>query len=200
LKNCIISIRTNLSFFRKHSSSTAGFTLVEVLVVTAIIGFLSTSLILNFSRSRINIEQNVNLVMATIREAQSKTVSSTVYNYPTGPGNPCGYGVHYVSATQLIIYVGPNAATADPSCATMDKRYNATRDSILITRTFIDSRVEMKNPFNDIFFLPPDPKTYLDNDASLNGWPISIQVGVAGEACSQNCRTISIDPSGKIEY
>ena len=134
--------------------------------------------------------------MATIREAQSKTVSSTIYN----GYNPCGYGVHYISPTQLAIYVGPDAATADPSCATMDKRYNANRDSILITRTFIDSRVEMKNPFLDIFFLPPDPKTYLDNDASLNGSPISIQIGVAGEACSQNCRTISIDPSGKIEY
>lgn len=172
-----------------------GFTIVEILVVTAIIGFLSTSLILNFSRSRINVEQNTNLVIATIREAQSKTVSSTIYN----DYNPCGYGIHYVSPTQIAIYVGPDAATANPSCSTMDKRYDINRDSILLTRTFTDPRVEIKAPFKDIFFLPPDPKTYLDNDASLNGSPVNIQIGVTGENCAENCRTITIDPSGKIE-
>ena len=176
-------------------SSSEGFTLIEVLVVGAIIAFLSTTLILNFSRTKINIEQGANLVMATIREAQSKTVSSTVYN----GYNPCGYGIHYISSTQFIIYVGPNAATASPNCTTMDKRYNSTRDSILLTQTFTDLRTEIKSSFNDIFFLPPDPKTYLNNNASLSGSPINIQIGIIGTACPQDCRTISVYPSGKIE-
>ena len=178
-----------------YGSLCAGFTLIEVLVVGAIIAFLSTTLILNFSQTKINIEQGANLVMAIIREAQSKTVSSTVYNNY----NPCGYGVHYISSTQLAIYVGPNASIANPSCTAMDKRYDSNRDTIIKTQTFTDLRTEIKSSFNDIFFLPPDPKTYLNNNASLSGSPINIQIGIIGTACPTDCRTISIYPSGKIE-
>lgn len=62
-------------------------------VVAAIIGFLSTALIINFSRTRIDIDQSANLIMAAVREAQTKAVSSTLY----AGYNPCGYGLHYVS-------------------------------------------------------------------------------------------------------
>lgn len=169
-----------------------------MLVVVAIIAFLSGSLILNFSRTRIDIDQSANLVMATIREAQSKTVSSTVYNNY----NPCGYGIHYNSTIKkLVIYVGPNAATANPICLAMNKNYNSTRDTLLLPYlNFSDSKVEIKNAVDfNIFFLPPDPKTYLNNDASLNGSPINIQIGPADGICSGNCRTISVYPSGLIE-
>jgi len=165
-----------------------------MLVVGAIIAFVSVLLILNFSRARLDVDQNANLVMATIREAQSKTVSSAVYN----GYNPCGYGAHYISPTQFAIYVGPNAASPT-DCTTINKNYSAGEDTIIETQTFTDSRIGIKSPFNDIFFLPPDPKTYLNNNYSLNQSPITIQIGPIGEACSSNCRTVSVYPSGKIE-
>ena len=194
LKSCTPKAPANLIFSKKYSSSTAGFSLIEMLVVVAIIAFLSASLILNFSRTRIDIEQSANLIMATIREAQSKTVSSTVYN----GYNPCGYGIHYVSSNQLAIYVGPNAASPT-NCLTINKNYQIGEDAVIKTQTFTDLQVEIKNSFNDIFFLPPDPKTYLNNNASLNQSPITIQIGPVGGTCPTNCRTISIYPSGKIE-
>lgn len=178
-------------------SGQGGFTLVEMIVVAAIIGFLSTALIINFSRTRIDIDQSANLVMATIREAQTKTVSSTIYN----GYNPCGYGIHYISPTQLAIYVGQDASTAVPDCLTgiADKNYTEGRDALLETVMFNDPKIQFTGAFNDIFFLPPDPKTYLNNNASLNQPPITIQIGPTGGTCPANCRTISVYSSGKIE-
>lgn len=177
--------------FRKLGRGSSGFTLIEMLVVAAIIVFLSTSLIANFSRSRIDIDQTANLIMATVREAQSKAVSSTVYN----GYNPCGYGLHYTSSTQISIYVGPNASLND--CPSINKNYQADQDTIIKNQTISDSRVEIKTSFNDIFFLPPDPKTYLNNQ--LNQPAITIQIGQTGVACPTNCRTISVYSSGLIE-
>ncbi len=172
----------------------AGFTLVEMAVVAGIIGFLSTALIIDFSRTRIDVDQSASLVMATVREAQTRAVSSTVY----GGYNPCGYGVHYVSPTQLAIYIGPDASTVDcPSIA--NKNYQPGQDVLLAHQSFSDPKIQFISPFNDIFFLPPDPKTYLNNDASLNQSPIGIQIGAIGGTCPANCRTIFVYPSGKIE-
>ncbi len=173
--------------------SGAGFTLVEMVVVMAIIGFLSTSLITNFSRTRVDIEQSANLVIATVREAQTKAISSKIYN----GYNPCGYGIHYIDVNQFAIYVGPSATTND--CSTIDKNYQSNQDTLLPTQTFINSKVQFTNPFSDVFFLPPDPKTYINNSALLNQPPLSINISASGAACPQNCRAISIYPSGKIE-
>lgn len=185
-----------MKYFRSQyfSGNSAGFTLVEMAVVAAIIGFLSTSLIINFSRTRIDTDQSANLIMAAVREAQSKAVSSTVY----AGYNPCGYGLHYVSPTQFAIYIGQNASLVD--CSNIaNKNYQAGRDVLLSAQTFNDPKIYFTSSFNDIFFLPPDPKTYLNNNASLNQAPITIQIGPIGGSCPTNCRTISVYPSGKID-
>ncbi|MEK9158293.1 MAG: prepilin-type N-terminal cleavage/methylation domain-containing protein [Patescibacteria group bacterium] len=42
LKNCIVNMLNRFGFFRKHSSSTAGFTIVEVLVTTFVFSVIAT--------------------------------------------------------------------------------------------------------------------------------------------------------------
>jgi prepilin-type N-terminal cleavage/methylation domain-containing protein len=182
--------------FRSLDSSDKekGFTLVEMAVVAAIIGFLGTLIIINFSRSRIDVVQGANLTLSTIRAAQTKAIASTAY----GGHSVCGYGIHYDAGTQKITtYVGPNSSTSN--CSTINTNYQSSEDTILSYQTFTDSRIEVKSAFNDIFFVPPDPKTYLNNNASLNQSPITIQIGVTGTTCPTNCKTIYVYPSGKIE-
>jgi len=169
-----------------------GFTLIEVLVVATIIVFLSVTLILNFSRTKIDIEQSVNLVVSTIREAQSRAVSSVTYN----GYNPCGYGIHYVSPSQIMIYAGPNASTSN--CSTINKNYGVGEDAPFRTETLRNATIQFTGSFNDIFFLPPDPKTYLDNVA-FSATPINIIIGPVGGTCPQDCKTISVYSSGRID-
>ncbi len=162
-------------------------------MVGGIIGILSTAIIVNFSRSRVDLNQGTSLTKATIRLAQGKAVASTVYN----GYNPCGYGVTRISSTQLGVYVGPNAATTD--CANMNKNYLASRDTIIYIQKFTDTHVEFKNSFGDVFFLPPDPKTYLNNSATSTNTPLEIQIGISGTACPTNCKSVYVYSSGKIE-
>ncbi|MBX4189991.1 type II secretion system GspH family protein [Candidatus Parcubacteria bacterium] len=170
-----------------------GFTLVEVLIVAGITGFISTFLILNFSRTRIDLNQSANLFVADIRLAETKATSSNKYN----GYSPCGYGIHYISATQYATYVGPNAATVD--CSTINRNYQAGEDTIIATRAFLDTKVQFKSSFSDIFFEPPDPKTYINNNASLAAPELFIDIGTIGGTCPQNCMTVKVITAGRVK-
>jgi len=177
----------------KYFSDKKGFTLIEILVVAGIIGFMSTSIIVNFSRNRINLQESYGFLTSQIRIAQSDAVSSTKYNNY----NPCGYGVHYIDSTHFALYAGPNATISN--CQSINRNYSSLEDALLKSQTFQDARIQFKSPFQDIFFEPPDPKTYLNNDASLNQAPQAITIGVTGTTCPTDCKTIYIYPSGKID-
>jgi prepilin-type N-terminal cleavage/methylation domain-containing protein len=177
----------------KYFLDDKGFTLVEIAVVAAIVAFLSTVIIINFSRTRIRLEESMNFLTSQIRIAQTDAVSSTKYN----SYNPCGYGIHYVDSTHFALYVGPNASTTN--CQSINRNYGALEDVLLNNQTFQDARIQFKGSFNDIFFEPPDPKTYLNNSASLNQAPQTITIGVSGTNCPTSCKSIYVYPSGKID-
>lgn len=180
-------------FSRSSAKSQAGYTLVEMMVVVAIIGLISTVIITNFSRTRVDLTQSANLIASTVRFAQSETISSSKFqNY-----NPCGYGIHYINSADFALYAGPNAATTD--CKSINRNYQSNEDSIVKTYVFSDPNVDFAAPFNDIYFEPPDPKTYLNNDSSLNQGPLTISIGVVGGSCPQNCKTINVYPSGTVQ-
>ena len=63
----------------KYKNS-SGFTLVEVLVVVAITGVISTFMLLSFQRTRIDLNESGGVVMADLRAAQSKALASTRYD------------------------------------------------------------------------------------------------------------------------
>jgi len=183
----------NVSFGNRTWQRQAGFTLIEMLVVAAITGFITTTLVVNFSKARLDLTRAGNVVLSVVREAQTNAMSSVKYNN----FNPCGYGIHYIDLTHYAIYSGPNAATT--TCANINHNYQLGQDALLPVQAFGEGRVQFMNSFSDIFFEPPDPKTYLNNDASLNQSPILITIGETGGTCPQNCKTIYVYPSGKIE-
>lgn len=179
-----------------------GFTLIEVVIVAGITGFITTFLLLNFSRTRINFVEEANIFISKLRIAQIKAVSSTSFNGSIR----CGYGVRYINNNSYAIYVGENAKTL--SCTAQNKDYNPESgnpdaDANIEIVSFVNSKVEFKTIFRTIYFEPPDPKTFIiDSGGTVHNEPnysLSITIGKLGGTCPQDCKIINVSTSGKIE-
>ncbi|HEY4520495.1 MAG TPA: prepilin-type N-terminal cleavage/methylation domain-containing protein [Candidatus Paceibacterota bacterium] len=170
-----------------------GFSLIEVIVVLALITLFASLMAGQFSRTRILLEESLSVLTSDIQIAKSRSISSTKY----GGLIRCGYGIRYVDANRYSIYVGPNAATTN--CASINRNYSSSEDEITETKSLNDQRVEFAFSFNDIFFEPPHPKTYLNNDSALTAPPLTITVKKKGGTCPNDCKSIRIYTSGKLE-
>ena len=181
-----------------------GFTLIEVLIVAAITGFIITFLLINFSRTRINFAEETNAFKSKVRIAQTKAVSSARFNNSIR----CGYGVRYITNQSYAIYVGENASALD--CATQNKDDDPTggadNDADFEIINFADLKVEFKTVFRAVYFEPPDPKTFIiDSGGTVHdvndepNYGLGITIGKIGGTCPQDCKTIDVFTSGKIE-
>ena len=174
-----------------------GFTLIEVLVVATITGIISTFLIINFQRTRLNLNETGGILIGELRSAQAKANASVQFYDGGGAGLAirCGYGIHYEGTTSYSIYVGPNATLND--CSTQNRNLDGSDFKILPIKNITDSRVEFKSSFQDIFFESPGPITYINNSSASAS--INITIGKIGGTCPQDCKTINVSTSGKIE-
>lgn len=175
-----------------------GFTLVEVLVVTAIVGMVSAFLSGQFSRSRVDFNQATSSVIANIRSAQTLASSGRLH----GGVFRCGFGIHFVSGSQYIVYAGPNAQAVD--CTTDNRNYDGgTLDVVVTTVTLGIEKYDFAAPLAlDVFFEPPDPTTYINNQSLGTTPPARIIVHKTGANCSADasqCRAICVYRSGKIQ-
>ncbi len=178
----------------------AGFTLMEILIVSVIVVTLSLTLVLNFrfsAKDKTARTQAASIIISDIRQAESRVLSGAKFK-----GNfVCGFGLHYVDSTTYLIY-----AKAVPSggalCSTVSTRnYLAGSDSVVDTKRVFNTGLEIRSAFADIFFEPPDPKTYINNSASLLDAPAQIIIQVKGQAdcVSLPCTNINVYTSGRID-
>lgn len=170
-----------------------GFTLVEVLVVTAITVMLTGFLIQSFSRSRTDLNQVTSTIMDAIREAQSSALSGALVRGTFR----CGYGIHF-DAHSYTIFAGPDASQPGVDCAP-GRIYPGVGTSVVSTARLPNNTLEIVQPVQDIFFEPPNPTTYIGGSAAP-GTKVVINIRVAGAACpSSDCRTINVTTSGLIQ-
>ena len=170
-----------------------GFTIIEVLVYVVLVGILSVALLLNLRGAQTNasvLERSAQGIISELRRVQVMTVSGLNFQ-----GNAvCGYGIHYLDKGSYLIYAGGGA-----TCSTANRNYQGAVDFSVQTVKILESNVEFKASFNDIFFEPPDPKTFFNNSFSLSSPPLPIRIGFKNKNCPSACKTISIFPSGKID-
>jgi len=171
-----------------------GFTLIELLVVAAITGIISTFMLTSFQRTRLDLNESSNVFIADLRATQSKALASTKFNSGSGLKIRCGYGIHYIDPTSYSVYVGPDASLAN--CKSFNRNLDG-EDATVKTYAFGNDKVEFKGSFNDIFWEPPHPYTYLNNSSTSAS--ITITIGKKGGACPGDCKTINVSTSGKIE-
>ncbi len=183
-----------------HTQS--GFTLIEVLIVAAIIAAMSGFLLMNFGTSRVNLTAAANQLIAQVRDVQSRAVEG----YRSDGSIRCGFGIMPDNGdrNQFFMYQGPAASTID--CATLDRNYDSGQDTIVSQLRLADPGLEFKDAesgiiFYNVFFEPPDPKTYINNNAALATMPARLLFGVRGSACAKpsDCRAVCIYPSGRIQ-
>lgn len=179
----------------KFLRSQNGFLLIELMIVITIIGILSTVVILNFRSggTRSALRQVTQQVVSDIRRAQSLAVSSTRAQSKT----TCGFGIYYVDPGVYGIYNGPDSQVVD--CSAENKNYEVGRDDVFVGISVLDNNIEFISPFPDIFFEPPDPKTYINNDSSVSASPGQIVLRIVGGTCPQDCSTITITTAGLVE-
>jgi prepilin-type N-terminal cleavage/methylation domain-containing protein len=178
-----------------------GFTLIELLVVISIIALFSTSLLLNLSRKKTDFAKDVNQIISTIRVAEDKAIATTQYNSPQGIKIPCGYGVHYIDATHYAIYVTFPSAPGLPgsTCSNISKNYvNDPQTSALVKTEQLNNNITFAKTFKDIFFEPPDPKIYINNQYLYNQFSTPIVINVEGNS-NTFLKIINVYRTGKIE-
>ncbi len=174
-----------------------GFALVELVIVAGLIAAFSVVLIFNFrttaknktARSRV-----ASVIVSNIRRAQSMVLSGSRFQ-----GNiVCGFGIHYVNSTTYLIYAG--ATEGLPNCTATNHNYQAGVDSIVQTIGLINSNMEIRSSFDDIFFEPPDPKTYIDNNSGLAEPPATITIQLVDQSnCgSKSCTHVQMFTSGQL--
>lgn len=170
-----------------------GFTIVEMLLVLTLVSIFTVLLLANFRGAATNtiiLERAALGVISDIRRVQSLSVAGVSFQ-----DNPvCGYGIHYTGSETYLIYAG-----GENICATSNKNYQNGNDFIYQQIKIIEKNVEFKSSFNDLFFVPPDPKTYINNSFSLSANPLVITVGFKRLSCPTYCKTISVYPSGKVD-
>ncbi|MEX2052898.1 MAG: type II secretion system protein [Candidatus Paceibacterota bacterium] len=175
-----------------------GFALVELVIVAGLIAALSVALILNFRTAATNKTargQVASVVVSDIRRAQSMALSGSRFQ-----GNiVCGFGIHYINSTSYLIYAGSTEGL--PDCTSTNHNYQAGVDSIFQTITINNPSMEMRSSFLDIFFEPPDPKTYINNNSSLGVAPATVTVQLVGQQnCGgQSCTNVQVYTSGQLD-
>jgi prepilin-type N-terminal cleavage/methylation domain-containing protein len=137
-----------------------GFTLIEMLVVISIMTLLSALLIL-YSRtgeSQLILFKEQARVVSVLNRA--KALSIQMFN---APNPPCAFGVNF-SPTENSFLIFRDLAF---DCRISDNKYSGPDE--LFERYQLDSRIKFKDlTLTDVVFIPPDPKTLIDNGANKN--------------------------------
>ncbi|TRZ77965.1 type II secretion system protein [bacterium] len=189
-----------------------GFTLFEMLVVLAIVGMLTVSMLLNRGQTetRAQLFNAAKEIALAVREVEGLTMTTL----EEGASIPCGFGVffQYSSQDSLNAYTASHKIfyenTTESDCfGNVDMIYGSVLGNEVetdkITKDFNSQGVVISdikaggvsvfnNPGGDLFtsevslfFVPPEPIIYIDGDASSVNFPLEIVVGMKGV----NCRT-----------
>jgi hypothetical protein len=112
----------------------------------------------------------------------------------------CGYGIHF-TGTVYTIYAGP-VSELDPvsglsKCT--EANYGFANNGGTVRQGFLsNATISIVAPNPDIFFEPPDPKTYILGSGGAKTTTISVRRNAA--SCpSVDCRVINVTTSGQIQ-
>jgi len=166
----------------------AGFTIVEVLVVLAIVAIISGFMVVNFRKGGESgkLQRSAQLIVQNIRKAQNMALSSVEY----GGAVPYAYGVFFDRdvINSYILFADLNPDSYRYNGEPPDKRI----ETINLERGIVIDSIS-PSPFLHIAFSPPNPLTFINVDRS----EATITIKKEGATCpSVNCRNITVKNTG----
>lgn len=185
------SIVTSQSRF---DSISGGFSLIELIVILAIIATISAGLIVNFratSSNAIARRQATQLFLADLRRAQSSALSGISHKGTF----VCGYGIHYSETISYITYAKIPQGGISCRASTDSRNYDSTKDLTVGVHQFINSNMIFEQPFSDIYFEIPEPITYLNNSTNSTD---SVQITIK-PVSAEGKTIVTVYQSGKID-
>jgi len=174
------------------SSKGAGFTYLEMLIVISIIILFSTFIISynHISERQLIIIKDQARVVSALQKAKANALATF-----SDTGISCGFGVHFSTSSvpnQMIIFKNTPQATGTntlPLCLAMDHSYQPAILSSITEVIYLDPDIRFGNvSSSDIFFVPPDPTTFIDNSSSTPAASIEIVTidGLAAKSVKVN--------------
>lgn len=147
------------------------FTLIEILIVTVIIGVITSIVVLNYGRDKeqFALQRSAYKLAQDIRRAQEMAMSGKEFQGEVPRG---GYGVYFTidEPTHYILFADINE----------DRQYSAGE---LVEDISLEKRIKIgelsSSPLN-IVFIPPDPTVRFSKNASS----ISIAIEIEGRRVS----------------
>jgi len=175
-----------------------GFTLIEVIVVVAIIGLISVALVPSFGSGNESLALNraTHRVARDIRDTMGRAFNGEVYRegtsnenecVPPGPSGPIepGYGIYFDASTptSYFVFVDCNGNnTWQPAVVDEEVEIFSLEEGVQI--------FSVSPPTTSIFFEAPDPKIFINN-----GTNVSVQIVLRAGGGQ---RTITVTNKGVI--
>ncbi len=164
--------------------------MIEVLVAVLIIGIMSTAMLFSFGKGQEGavLTRAAAAIESDIRRTQVLAIAGRDFESST----PCGYGIHYLSQRTYSIYAG---RVGGVNCQSSDHNYESGTDSVFKSSKIIENKVIFSDVFSDIFFEPPDPTVYINNNKSVGA---STAIKLCLETDLTKCLTLTVDTAGRI--